>query len=281
MNCNCSVRSQPDTTDHFSLINSNSNNSGGFMHFNKVFKDKVVLVTGSSRGIGKACIELFSEYGSSVVIHYQKNSQAAKNVQKSIKTDSVIIQAELSTEDGCISLINETKKIFGKIDILVVNHGIWERAEIGRISKCDVDKMLDLNLKSLFYLTRESVPLFDKKTGGSIVFISSTAGQRGEPFYSHYAASKGAVVALAKSLAVELGRSKIRVNAVAPGWVITDMTNHVLKSEYLKEVEAAIPLGKVATPVDIAHSILFLSSHYANHITGETLNVNGGSVLNG
>jgi len=251
------------------------------MDLAKDLKDKVVLITGSSRGIGKACAKAFSDLGCSVIIHYSKNEASAMEVKKSLTTKTQIIQADLSTESGCVKLISEAGEMFTNIDVLVINHGIWERGEIDKITATDINRTIDLNLKSLFYLTREVIPFFPVDSGGSIVLISSTAGQRGEANYSQYAASKGGVIALTKSLAVELASRKIRVNSVAPGWVKTDMANDVLQGDYLKEIIATIPLRKIAKAEDVAPSVVFLASNYANHITGEILNVNGGSVLCG
>jgi 3-oxoacyl-[acyl-carrier protein] reductase len=245
------------------------------------FKDKVVLITGSSRGIGKACAKAFSDVGCRVIIHYSRNEAAAMEAKKFLNTKTQLIQADLSHESGCKKLISEAGKTFGKIDSLVINHGIWERGEIDKITANEINRTIDLNLKSIFYLTRETIPFFPVNKGGSIVLISSTAGQRGEANYSQYAASKGGVIALTKSLAVELAPRKIRVNSVAPGWVKTDMANDVLQGDYLKEIIATIPLRKIAEAEDIAPSVVFLASNYANHITGEILNVNGGSVLCG
>jgi len=167
------------------------------------------------------------------------------------------------------------------MDILVVNHGIWEDGDIDKITAENLRRTININLNSLFFLTRESIPLFPKESGGAIVYISSTAGQRGEAYHSHYAASKGAINALTKSLAVELASRKIRVNAIAPGWVKTDMTKDILVGSYLKEIENTIPLGRIPQPKDIAPTVVFLASKMAKHITGEILNVNGGSVLCG
>jgi len=251
------------------------------MNITNDLQHKVILITGASRGIGRACAKAFSQLGCKIVIHYNKNEKAALGVKELLNNESTLVQANLSQESGCKKLVSEAVTAFGRIDVLVINHGIWEKTEINKISADDVERTISTNLNSLFFLTRETVPFFSRETGGAIVFVSSTAGQRGEANYSLYAASKGGLIALTKSLAVELAPQKIRVNAVAPGWVNTDMTRGILKGEYLKEVEKTIPLGKVAKPEDIAPSVVFLSSGYANHITGEILNVNGGSVLCG
>ena len=239
---------------------------------------KTALITGSSRGIGRACAKLFADCGCRVGIHYTQDSSSAKSLQKELAAESHVFQADLSSENGCRELISSAGETFGTIDILIVNHGIWERGDIDKITKQQLDRTIDLNLKSVFYLTREVLSYFPD-SGGAMIFIASTAGQRGEAHYSHYAASKGAMISLTKSLAVELSPQKIRINCVAPGWVMTDMTRDILSGEYLKEVEAATPVGRVALPEDIAPAVVFLASNFARHITGEILNVNGGSVL--
>ena len=250
------------------------------MNLSENLSGKIVLITGSSRGIGKACAKMFAELGSIVAIHYSHDKKAAESVRNQLQSDAKIFQANLIHETECVKLIREVKTTFGRLDILVINHGIWEKAEIEKITAKDINQTIALNLTSAFFLIREAISLFPS-SGGAIVLISSTAGQRGEAYYSHYAASKGGLISLTKSLAVELAPRKVRINAIAPGWVFTDMTKHILTGNYLKEVEASIPLRKVALPEDIAPAVIFLSSEYANHITGEILNVNGGSVLCG
>ncbi len=250
------------------------------MNLAKDLAGKNVLITGSSRGIGRACAKLFAECKCRIGIHYARDIESARSLQKEIDAESQIFQADLSSEDGCRELITSVGETFGAIDILVVNHGVWERGDIGKMTNRELDRTIDLNLKSIFYLTREALHYFPE-SGGAMVFISSTAGQRGEAHYSHYAASKGGMISLTKSLAVELAPRKIRVNSVAPGWVMTDMTRDVLSGDYLREVEKNTPLNRVADPEDIAPAVVFLASGYARHITGEILNVNGGSVLCG
>ncbi len=242
---------------------------------------KIVLITGASRGIGRACALMFSELGCKVAIHFHKNHKAATEVSKELATEHSLIQADLAQEIGCKKLIAETVEIYRKIDVLVLNHGIWERGEIDKISAEEINRTFQINMTSLFFLIRDALPFFPKKEGGAIVLISSTAGQRGEANYSHYAASKGGVISLTKSLAAELAQRKIRINSVAPGWVDTDLSKDVLQGAYRHEVIATIPLGKIAQPEDIAPAVVFLASGYARHITGEILNVNGGSVLCG
>jgi 3-oxoacyl-[acyl-carrier protein] reductase len=169
---------------------------------------------------------------------------------------------------------------FGSLDVLVNNAGIWKEGPIDSISNADIDEMIDINLKSLFYCCRAAVPHL-RKSRGSIINIASTAGQRGEAFHSHYAATKGATISFTKSLAPELIGDGIRVNCVAPGWVDTDMSKAALAAPDASRYISLIPMGRAGTPVEIAGAIVFLASEWATFITGEILNVNGGAVMCG
>jgi 3-oxoacyl-[acyl-carrier protein] reductase len=166
------------------------------------------------------------------------------------------------------------------VDVAIANAGIWKGARIERMTAEEWDETLEVNLGGTWRLCREAVPAIRRRGGGSIVVVSSTAGQRGESLHSHYAASKGAQISLVKSLAVECA-PEIRVNGVAPGWVDTELSAGPLGGEERAAIVAAIPLGRVATAEDIADAIAFLASDRARHVTGEILNVNGGSVLCG
>nr|MBA2732324.1 SDR family oxidoreductase [Acidobacteriota bacterium] len=171
---------------------------------------------------------------------------------------------------------------FGKLDILVCNAGIWEGAPVEVISEELWDKVLEINLKGTWTVCRASVPLMKQQKFGRIVIVSSTAGQRGEANVSNYAASKGGQISFTKSLATELAAHGITVNSVAPGWVDTEMNTEVFADEdYRLGIEKNIPLGRMASADDVARPIVFLCTDWARHITGEVLNVNGGSVLCG
>ncbi|MBI4418729.1 MAG: SDR family oxidoreductase, partial [Ignavibacteriales bacterium] len=168
---------------------------------------------------------------------------------------------------------------YGAIDILVNNAGIWKRAPINVLSERQWDETMEVNLKGTFLFCRE-VLRYMKRRGGKIINIASTAGQRGEAFHSHYAASKGAIIAFTKSIAVELARFHIQVNCVSPGWVDTDMTRAVLGRRPSRHaIEASIPRGRVATAEEIAGPVLFLASPLSDHMIGTVLSVNGGGVL--
>jgi 3-oxoacyl-[acyl-carrier protein] reductase len=179
-------------------------------------------------------------------------------------------------------MVGTTVRRFGSLDVLVANAGIWKEAAIETMTDSQWRETIRFNLDSIYACSREAARVMLKQKRGTIILVSSTAGQRGEPFYSHYAATKGAIIAMTKSLAAELGPRGIRVNCVAPGWVATDMTAHTLSDpRERRKIRQVNPLGRVASPDEIAGPILFLASDLATYINGEILNVNGGSVLCG
>lgn len=247
-------------------------------------KNKNVLVTGGSRGIGKACVDLFSRAGANIAFTFQHAAEQAKKLTADYSGTSKVkhYKMDLGKPSEIDEVIASIFKDFGKIDILVNNAGIWKEAAIDEMSLEQWNETMNINLTSTYLITKLVVPGMKKNNYGRIINIASTAGQRGEAFHSHYAASKGGMISLTKSLASELGRHNITVNCVAPGWVITDMTTDSLDDEATyKKVLGDIPLNKIAKPEEIAGPILFLASDLASHITGEILNVNGGSVLCG
>jgi len=246
--------------------------------------DKNVLVTGGSRGIGKACVEMFLKSGANVAFTFNSAKEKADKIIKSYNGSSKIKYYKLNLaelneiENKVGNILND----FNNVDILVNNAGIWKEAAIDKMTMEEWNEMMNINLTSAYLITKLLVPKMKERRFGRIINIASTAGQRGEAFHSHYAASKGGMISLTKSLAAELGEFNITVNCVAPGWVITDMTSDSLAdSEINKKVLSDIPLQKIAQPQEIAGPVLFLASDLASHITGEILNVNGGSVLCG
>jgi len=247
--------------------------------------DRVALVTGGSRGIGKAVVELLASFGAHVVVNYVKDEESAGDTVSTARTIGVkalAIQADVSRVDEAERLLQQTVEHFHRIDFLICNAGIWEGGPVESISEELWDKTLDINLKGTWSVCRAAVPLMKKQKFGRIVIVSSTAGQRGEANVSNYAASKGGQISFTKSLAPELASFGINVNCVAPGWVETEMTVDALAdAATLESINKTIPVGRVATPEEIAGPIVFLCTEWANHITGEVLNVNGGSVLCG
>jgi 3-oxoacyl-[acyl-carrier protein] reductase len=246
---------------------------------------RTALVTGGSRGIGRAIALLLARAGASVAVGYQRDERAARNVVESISSDggrAVALKADLADWSGAERLVNACTEALGPIGILVASHGIWKRAPIAQMSETEWDEMANVNLKSVVALCRYTAAQMRARQRGTIVLISSTAGQRGEAEHSHYAATKGALISLTKSLAPELARDGIRVNCVAPGWVDTDMVRPALSDASARaEVDRAIPLGRIGRPEEIAGAVLYLASDLASFVTGEILNVNGGAVLVG
>jgi 3-oxoacyl-[acyl-carrier protein] reductase len=248
--------------------------------------NKVAIITGGSRGIGAACVRMFVEAGAKVVFSYQKARESAENLVAECGGDNCLaVQAELDGTGAEGMLVERAVERFGRLDALVVNHGIWPPHDqpIDTMPSEQWHRTIAINLESVFALVKHSVAQMKKQqSGGNVVIVSSTAGQRGEAFHCDYAATKGAVISMVKGLSTELAADGIRVNCVAPGWVSTDMTAPVLKNALTRErIFNAIPLGRVGKPEELAAPILFLCTDHAGFITGEVFNVNGGAVLVG
>jgi 3-oxoacyl-[acyl-carrier protein] reductase len=241
------------------------------------------LITGGSRGIGAHTAILFARAGADVAISYASRKHAAQEVQNEVQSlgrKCLTFQADFSKKEDLLKMVESILENWGPIDILVNNAGIWTYGEMGRMEGELWQDTIRVNLDSIFYVCNAVVPSMKRRKRGWIINVSSTAGVRGEAYHSHYAASKGAIIAFTKSLAAELAPFGIRVNCVAPGWVDTDMCADVFRDKnFRKKVEESIPLQRIPPPEDIAGPILFLASDLARHITGEVLNVNGGSVL--
>lgn len=245
---------------------------------------KVVLITGGSRGIGAACVKYLCMAGASVAFTYNSNPVLAARLEKRYKNISKCksYKVDVTNEDEIKNTVHSVIKDFGRIDILVNNAGVWKEGKISRLSLAQWEETIKINLTSTYLFCHYIIPYMKIKRCGKIINISSTAGQRGEAHYSHYAASKGGMISFTKSLASELGPYNINVNSVAPGWVLTDMSKKALSNKNsLDEELKKIPLGRIATADDIAGPVLFLASDLSRHINGEILNVNGGSVLVG
>ena len=245
---------------------------------------KVSLVTGGSRGIGRAVVLRLAQAGSDVAINYRRDEASAAEVEQAARELGVnarAVQADIADRQQVTAMINTVLDEFGRVDILVNNAGIWVRNPIDSLPPDRLQQTIDANLMGTFYTIMAVVSHMIERGSGTIINISSTAGQRGEAYHSPYAASKGAVQALTKSLAAELAASNIRVNCVAPGWVRTDMSRKALDAEDAQDIRRQIPLGRAATADEIAAPVLFLVSDMASFITGEVLNVNGGAVLCG
>src|SRR6266478_5727272 len=251
---------------------------------------KVALITGGSRGIGAAAVRMFVAAGARVTVNYEKSKTQSERLVKELgKKNCAAIHCNLSGTGTAQELVEATVKRFGRLDILVANHGVWppEDAPIEKMSDAQWRSTVAINLDSVFALIKHSVAQMksQKRSGaaaGHIVLVSSTAGQRGEAFHCDYAATKGALISMVKGLSTELASDHIYINSVAPGWVDTDMSAAVLNDPPMRaKIFRGIPLGRVGTPEEIAGPILFLCTPYAGFITGEIFNVNGGSVLVG
>jgi 3-oxoacyl-[acyl-carrier protein] reductase len=246
---------------------------------------KVALISGGSRGIGAATVKLFVQAGAKVFFNYQKAKSAADAVVAACGKDNcAATQQELSSAADAEKLVRACVARFGRLDVLVANHGIWppDDMPIDRMPDAQWQRTVGINLDSVFGLVKHAVAQMKKQGGGSVVLVSSTAGQRGEAFHCDYAATKGALISMVKGLATELARDHIRVNCVAPGWVYTDMARPALEDpQTAPRVFATIPLGRAAKPEEIAAPILFLCTEHAGFVTGEVFNVNGGAVLVG
>jgi 3-oxoacyl-[acyl-carrier protein] reductase len=255
---------------------------------------KVALITGGSRGIGAETVRLFAAAGARVVFSYRQAADQAHALMDDCGGPSccVAIEQELSSPADGRALVGAAVKAFGRLDALVVNHGVWpaKDAPIESMTEEQWRNTMSVNLDSVFGLVQAAVgqmllqgePIGGDGMRGHIVLISSTAGQRGEAMHADYAVTKGALISLTKSLSTELAPRGIMVNCVAPGWVATDMSAGTLGNPALGAgIRAGIPVGRVATPREIAGPVLFLCTPLAGFISGEVVNVNGGAVLVG
>lgn len=245
---------------------------------------KCALVTGGSRGIGAATVQMLAECGADVVLGYHSRTADAERVAaaaRALGVRAAAVASDIATADGADELIRATVRELGSLDFFVGNAGIWpvEEEDITTISDDRWRRTMAQNVDSMFFTTRAASR--EMRDHGRIVLVASTAGQRGEAYHSDYGASKGATIAFVKSLAPELAKRDITVNSVAPGWVDTEMCAIPYANGGRDRIAAGIPLGRVADARDIAGPIVFLCSPLARHITGEIVNVNGGSVLCG
>jgi 3-oxoacyl-[acyl-carrier protein] reductase len=245
---------------------------------------RVAVVTGGSRGIGRSAVMHLARAGAKVVFSYASDLPSARSAVAEVGQaggEAHMVCADISRREEAESLVEEAQARFGGIDILVNNAGVWNEQPIpiDEMTDEEWDRMFAINLKGMFTTIRAAVPGMKLRRSGRIINLASTAGQRGEAFHAHYAATKAAILGLTKSLAAELAPDGILVNAVARGWVDTDMSAGPLRGAERGRIDQTIVLRRPGTAEEIAGAILFLASPLSNYMTGSTVSVNGGSVL--
>lgn len=242
---------------------------------------KVALVTGGSRGIGRAIALTLAEHGADVAINYAGNTAAAEEVAAAIEKlgrKALLVQGSVADTNGVADIVGRVVKELGRLDILVNNAGITRDGLLMRMKEADWDDVMNTNLKGVFNCSKAVLRTMMKQKGGRIVNMASVVGEMGNAGQANYASAKAGVIGFTKSLAKEVASRNITVNAVAPGFIATDMTS-VLTDEQKAEMARAIPLGRAGEPQDVANAVLFLVSDEAAYITGQVLNVDGGMVM--
>ena len=246
----------------------------------KLLESKVAIVTGGSRGIGKAICQTFAENGCDVAFTYNNSKESAENLAKDLKNIGINAKAyksDASSFDDATQLVEDVINDFGKIDILVNNAGIKKDNLLMRMNKEDFDSVINTNLSSVFNLTKASIRTFLKQRSGSIINISSVVGVKGNAGQSNYSASKAGIIGFSKSVALELGSRNIRSNVIAPGFIETDMTDS-LSEDVINSWKESIPLKRGGKPSDVGNACVFLASDMSSYITGQVLHIDGGML---
>ena len=244
----------------------------------KLLENKVALITGGGRGIGRSICESFAENGCNVAFTYNSSKEAAENLVEELKKYDVKVKSyksDASDHDKSVELIDNVISDFERIDVLVNNAGITKDNLLMRMSPSDFKDVVNVNLGSVFNLTKSSIRIFLKQKEGSIINISSIVGVKGNAGQSNYAASKAGIIGFSKSIALELGSRNIRCNVVAPGFIETDMTDS-LSDNVLEKWKESIPLKRSGKPNDVGNACVFLASDLSSYITGQVLQVDGG-----
>ena len=245
-----------------------------------LLEGKTAIITGGSRGIGKAIVEIFVKQGANVAFTYSSSSDAAKAIENKLSTKNVKVKSyksDASNFEEAQLLAASVLEEFGTIDILINNAGITKDNLLMRMSEEDFDRVIQVNLKSVFNMTKAVQRTMLKQRKGSIINMSSVIGVKGNAGQSNYAASKAGIIGFTKSMAIELGSRNIRSNAIAPGFIVTEMTEE-LGEETIKQYFEAIPLKRGGTPEEIANTCVFLGSDMSSYLTGQVLNVDGGML---
>jgi len=246
----------------------------------KLLENKTTLITGATRGIGKGIALEFAKQGANIAFTYNSSVKAANELEKELSKLGVKVkgyQSNAANYESAQKLVKEVVVEFGSIEVLINNAGITKDNLLMRISEDDFDKVIEVNLKSVFNLTKAVIRPMMKQRLGSIINMSSVVGIKGNAGQANYAASKAGILGFTKSVALELGSRNIRCNAIAPGFIETEMTEK-LPEETVKGWRQAIPLKRGGTPKDIANACIFLASDLSSYITGQTINVDGGML---
>ncbi len=246
-----------------------------------MLQGKCAVITGASRGIGREIALQFAKEGANIVLNYRSSEEEALELKKELDklgSNTLIIKADVSNFDEAENLIKEAKNTFGKVDILVNNAGITKDTLLIRMKEEDFDKVIEVNLKGAFNCLRAVSPIMIRQKEGKIINMSSVVGVVGNAGQVNYSASKAGVIGMTKSLAREIGSKNINVNAIAPGFIDTDMTR-VLSEDQKKNIISGVPLKRLGQVEDIANLAVFLASDKSNYITGQVIHVDGGMAM--
>tara|TARA_A100001015_G_scaffold235775_1_gene267676 strand:- start:2817 stop:3563 length:747 start_codon:yes stop_codon:yes gene_type:complete len=244
----------------------------------KILKGKTAIITGATRGIGRGIAEVFAKQGANVLFTYSSSSDLAKEIENDLSKENVIVRgykSDASSFEDCNKLVDQITEEFDTVEILINNAGITRDNLLMRMQEEDFDKVIKVNLKSVFNMTKAIQRTMLKQRFGSIINMSSVVGVKGNAGQANYAASKAGIIGFSKSIALELGSRSIRCNVIAPGFIETEMTE-VLDEKVVQEWRNSIPLKRGGTPLDIANTCVWLGSDMSSYVTGQTIHVNGG-----
>ena len=247
----------------------------------KILEGKSAIVTGASLGIGSAIARALAEAGANVAVNYRKHDVEAREVASEVEAagaKSLVLQADVSDYDRAQAVVSEVREKFGGLDILVCNAGINRDGVIWKMSEENWDQVIGINLKGYFNYCRAAAPIFKEQKSGKVINITSINGMRGKFGQSNYAASKAGIIGLTKSMAREMGRSQVNVNAVAPGLIETAMVAD-MPEEAKQASLAETVFGRLGSPEDVANVVVFLASDISRHVTGEVIRVDGGQYI--